>query len=288
MRRHLTASAIRVLSRPSAIDYSEPCIIKNTIAHWPAMRKRHWHPRRLQKLYGNRLFEWGVGTHSNETLLISLSRFLSLKHPLSRRRCYLFDSTFDTDCPELLDDYIIPPLFQFGCQDMPSSLPSPNGQLMPSSRWFLVGHAGSGSQLHTDPPHTSAWNALVYGLKEWVVIQPDSWHDSTSCSQHPALSRSQTSEDAFYMRTRQRSTSASLHRWFRKDVSQLWRHAHYTTSASCNAVGSSFTLRVMRFTQRAGDIVYIPHGWQHAVLNRCLSVAVTHNFVCPDGKSSTT
>lgn len=108
MRRHLTASAIRVLSRPSRIDLSEPCIIKNAIDHWPAMRERHWHPRRLQKIYGDRIFEWGVGMHSDTTLLISFSRFLSRKHPLTRSRCYLFDSTFDTDCPELLNDYFIP------------------------------------------------------------------------------------------------------------------------------------------------------------------------------------
>ena len=284
MRRHLTASAIRVLSRPSRIDLSEPCIIKNAIDHWPAMRERHWHPRRLQKIYGDRIFEWGVGMHSDTTLLISFSRFLSRKHPLTRSRCYLFDSTFDTDCPELLNDYFIPPLFEFGCHDAPSCHSAPEAQLSPY-RWLLVGHPGSGSRLHTDPPHTSAWNALVYGLKEWVVIQPDAARDSTSRSQCSALPRAATSEDAFYTRARETSASASLYRWFSKDISRLWRHAHFTAAASCDA---SVSLRIMRFTQRPGDIVYIPCGWQHAVLNRRLSVAVTHNFVCPDGRSSAT
>jgi oxalate decarboxylase/phosphoglucose isomerase-like protein (cupin superfamily) len=39
---------------------------------------------------------------------------------------------------------------------------------------------------------------------------------------------------------------------------------------------------MMRFLQRPGDIVYIPTGWLHAVLNRSLSVAVTHNFIFPE------
>ena len=278
MRRFLRAAAIRVLSRPSTINYNEPCIIKNAISHWPAVRLRRWHPRRLQVTYGDRLFEFGRGVHSNQTLLTTLERFCNLKHPHTRRQCYIFDSTFDADCPELLDDYNIPAWFQFD-----GSHPVSNVQC--SYRWLLMGHAGSGSHLHTDPPLTSAWNALAYGLKEWVVIQPVTTEDQQQPELHQALS-------AFNKRMLERAAAAPLNRWFLKHVPRLWCHAQCVASADsgrCSASGEratqttvQHTPRMMRFLQRPGDIVYIPTGWLHAVLNRSLSVAVTHNFIFPE------
>jgi len=150
MRRCLRAAAIRVLSRPSAIDYTQPCIIKNAIKDWPALRERRWLPLRLGALYGDRLFECGRDASSDKAVLITLNRFLCRKSPRARRRCYLFDPTFDADCPELLNDYTVPALFQFGDQNALSSgrLPAHDGA---NHRWLLVGHAGSGSELHTDP-----------------------------------------------------------------------------------------------------------------------------------------
>jgi hypothetical protein len=282
MSRFLRAEAIRVLSRPSAIDYNEPCIIKNAIAHWPALREHKWHPRRLQELYGERLFERGLCAHNDEPLLTSLNRFFRRKHPRTRRRCYVFDSTFDADCPELLDDYNVPAIFQFGSQSSPTCHPVPCTNH--SNRWWLVGHAGSGSRLHADPATTSAWNALVFGAKEWVVIQPDQTVDQSLPTDHLSLPSVRCSVHDHYERMRDVAASTPLHRWFSKHVPRLWRHARCAASNAQNfdIVTSSCAIpRIMRFTQRAGDIVYVPSGWQHAVLNTSLSVAVTHNFVCP-------
>ena len=38
-------------------------------------------------------------------------------------------------------------------------------------------------------------------------------------------------------------------------------------------------MRMIEFIQEAGEVVYIPGGWWHAVLNLTATVAVTHNFV---------
>jgi histone arginine demethylase JMJD6 len=282
----LRAEAIRVLSRPSAIDYNEPCIIKNAIAHWPALREHKWHPRRLQALYGERLFERGLCAHNDEPLLTSLNRFFRRKHPRTRRRCYVFDSTFDADCPELLDDYNIPAIFQFGSQLSPTCHPAPCANH--SNRWWLVGHAGSGSPLHADPVTTSAWNALVFGTKEWVVVQPEQTEDHSLPMNHLSLPSVRCSGHEHYKRMREVAASTPLHRWFSKHVPWLWRHAKCVASFIRNrdvnhtiGASSSAIPRMMRFTQRPGDIVYVPSGWQHAVLNTSLSVAVTHNFISP-------
>lgn len=37
--------------------------------------------------------------------------------------------------------------------------------------------------------------------------------------------------------------------------------------------------RPLEVIQEAGDLLYVPSGWWHSVLNLELSVAVTHNFV---------
>ncbi len=243
------------------------------------MRFQKWHPRRLQAMYGDRLFECGKGVHSDETLLTNLNRFCKLKHPQSRRRCYVFDSTFDADCPELLDDYSIPSVFQIGRPGASCAHPAH------SNRWLLMGHAGSGSQLHVDPLRTSAWNALVYGLKEWVVIQPLVMEDRPHGDPHPF---SPDDMSLFYQRLHDRASSTPLNRWFTNNMPRLWRHALCVAaygSHPCSTHGR-FIPRMMRFVQRPGDIVHIPHGWLHAVLNRSLSVAITHNFIHPESNLS--
>jgi hypothetical protein len=283
MRHNLRAAAVRVLSRPSTIDYNEPCIIKDSIMQWPAVRFRKWHPRRLRALYGDRLFECGQSAHNDEPLLITLDRFCNLKHPQSRRRWYIFDSTFDADCPELLEDYSVPSIFQFGALGSSCFPPGPDGQC--SNRWLLMGHAGSGSRLHIDPQNTSAWNALVYGLKEWVIIQPVIAGDRPRGVSHLASPKDAPS---FHQQIFARSASTPLNQWFAKNVPWLWRHAQCVAVSDSrpHSTRSLFTPRMMRFLQHPGDIVYVPRGWLHAVINRSLSVAVTHNFVSPECKVS--
>lgn len=42
---------------------------------------------------------------------------------------------------------------------------------------------------------------------------------------------------------------------------------------------------IYSFIQEEGEIVFVPSGWQHAVLNLESSVAITHNFVSRSNKT---
>ena len=42
----------------------------------------------------------------------------------------------------------------------------------PKHTFFVVGGARSGTVMHTDPHHTSAWNTLLCGRKRWILIPP--------------------------------------------------------------------------------------------------------------------
>jgi hypothetical protein len=110
-------------------------------------------------------------------------------------------------------------------------------QERPSSRWLLAGPRGGGTPLHVDPNGTSAWNALVVGCKLWCMFPPN--------IEPPA-----------------RHWNLSVAHWFADVFATMPPHAH---AGLCV------------FVQQPGEIIYVPSGWPHAVLNLETSVGVTHN-----------
>ena len=125
--------------------------------------------------------------------------------------------------------------------------PTTHMSYLPRYRWLLIGERGSGSAVHLDPAGTTAFNALIVGSKKWVFFPPDTPR-SLLCPDRPPSSGKK---------------AYSAEEWFRTIYPRL------------AASGESGRLEV---TQRAGEIVYVPRHWWHAVLNLELTVAVTQNF----------
>ena len=115
-------------SNPSLLQFDQPCIITDSIKNWKA--NTLWQIDLLKKNYGNNLFECGQDPITKETIILKLEDFLKIG---KEKKLYLFDATFDEDCPDLLDHYTVPLLFQ---NDLICALPS---SLQPNCRWFLVG-----------------------------------------------------------------------------------------------------------------------------------------------------
>ncbi|GAB0488862.1 hypothetical protein MMPV_000075 [Pyropia vietnamensis] len=144
--------------------------------------------------------------------------------------------------------------------DGPAGVPRPRRR--PDYRWLIAGPSRSGSTFHTDPNGTSAWNGVLAGTKRWVLFPPE--HPPPGV--HTTTTTTTTSTPAGCPTP---LTATSV-------VSPLtplewWSTYHAAAVASPHCVQA---------TVSAGDVMFIPSGWWHAVLNtEPWTVAVTQNFV---------
>ncbi|VAI91527.1 unnamed protein product [Triticum turgidum subsp. durum] len=156
------------------------------------------------------------------------------------RPLYLFDAKFADKVPEMGSDYEVPVYFQ---EDLFKVL----GEERPDYRWVIIGPAGSGSSFHVDPNSTSAWNAVIKGAKKWVMFPPEVPPPGV----HPSSDGAEV------------TSPVSIMEWF------------------MNFYGACRTWekRPIECVCRAGEIVFVPNGWWHLVINLEESIAITQNYV---------
>ena len=123
----------------------------------------------------------------------------------------------------------------------------------PHHRWLIVGPDRSGSSFHKDPNESCAWNAVIRGTKKWIMYPPGIIPPGV-----------QASEDGATV-----STPLSLMEWF-------VNFYHHTKSGV-------IPVRPIECLCREGEMVFVPRGWWHMVLNLGPSVAITQNFLPPSG-----
>ncbi|MDI1488385.1 MAG: hypothetical protein OHK93_007660 [Ramalina farinacea] len=155
---------------------------------------------------------------------------------------YLFDRSFHSKM--LLSegangDYQVPSCFGM---DLFSVL----GPQRPDHRWLIMGPARSGSTFHKDPNATSAWNAVVRGSKYWMMFP--------SSSPPPGVFVSQDQSEV--------TSPLSIAEWL------LGFHAEAREAPGC-----------MEGVCGDGEVLHVPSGWWHLVINLEESIAITQNFV---------
>ncbi|KAG8905105.1 hypothetical protein FRC01_008475 [Tulasnella sp. 417] len=164
---------------------------------------------------------------------------------------YLFDSRFVEKTGGAMGKEYTP--FPFFGEDLFGLL----GQERPNYRWLIAGPARSGSTFHKDPNGTSAWNAVLCGRKGWVMFPPD------VCP--PGV---YTNEDESEV-----TSPLSIPEWFLTYFDYAW--STYGPSAKDPELRGKMVAGVCG----RGEVVYVPSGWWHLVVNLDESVAVTQNFV---------
>jgi hypothetical protein len=185
--------------------------------------------------------------------------------------------------PPLQADFVVPAIF--GADDYLGTL----GELeRPPYRWFLLAPARSGSSVHTDPMGTQAWNALLAGAKRWVMFDPETpaallqpWagrskHLAPACDS--AAARAAAAEAGGVAMGESDDYWQDLWGWFVEDLPLIRVRvaAHFEARPRAGVGLGEWWCR--DFVQRAGEVVYVPPLWHHAVLNLSETVCATQNY----------
>ncbi|KAJ3095383.1 hypothetical protein HDU97_007006, partial [Phlyctochytrium planicorne] len=152
---------------------------------------------------------------------------------------YLFDRHFATRTV-LSNDYTIPSYFS-------EDLFSVFGKERPDYRWLILGPPRSGSTFHIDPNQTNAWNAVIRGSKKWIMFPPE--------IPPPGVYPNEDGSEV--------TSPVSLAEWFLNHYDEM----------------KSSPVKPIECICRAGELIYVPRGWWHAVMNLEETIAITQNFV---------
>ncbi|EME26338.1 uncharacterized protein Gasu_60130 [Galdieria sulphuraria] len=119
----------------------------------------------------------------------------------------------------------------------------------PDHSWLIYGPPRSGSRFHIDPNQTCAWNAVIKGSKKWVLFPPP--------SQAPSPPGVFPNEDYSEV-----TSPASLIEWFTNFYEEAKKRKD-----------------IIECVVKSGELLFIPRGWWHIVLNLEESIAITENYV---------
>ena len=218
-----------------------PFILTNPVSQWPIYKT--WSTERLLEKYAGVLYR-------AEAVDWPLKTYLEyMRDNRDESPLYLFDSAFvekmnlvASDGPDEKADYWPPTCFG---SDQFSIL----GNQRPDHRWLIIGPERSGSTFHKDPNATSAWNAVLMGSKYWIMFP-----SSPSLPPPPGVYVSSDQSEI--------TSPLSIAEWL------LGFHAEARSTPGCK-----------EGICNEGEVLHVPSGWYHLVLNLEASIAITQNFV---------
>jgi len=246
-----------------------PLLIKGASSSWPAVQK--WN---IQYLINNTKGTTFRATSGAAPLPAQFTMENYIRYCQSSTTeeapLYLFDRTFATKCPRLLQDFdeAIKTSCPFWSEEAEHGhdLFGLLGEgRRPDYQWLIIGPKRSGSCFHIDPNCTHAWNAPIIGRKRWIFYPPG--------VTPPGVYPSPCGDDV--------CMPISLGEWF-----LTYWDAHVERSKDADP-----SKRPLECTACPGDVLFVPHGWWHSVLNigddgttsglddGSVSVALTRNYV---------
>ena len=235
-----------------------PVIVKGATKSWPAFKK--WNRDYLIDNTHGIKFRATSGAAPLPANFTMKSYAKYCDSACEEAPLYLFDRSFADKCPQILQDYADSlketcPFFDDEAvhgHDLFSLLGEGK---RPDHRWIIIGPKRSGSSFHIDPNGTHAWNAPILGRKRWIFYPPG--------VPPPGVFPSPSGDDVIM--------PISLGEWFLTHWNNHVEQRHNPDP----------TKRPLECTVEPGDILFVPHGWWHCVLNldNGMSVALTQNYV---------
>ena len=273
------ATAAQTMRR-SHLAASVPAIVRGDVLEWPAMR---WSAAEITARCGARamgprcsqnevkVFDargggalW-AGVRTIKTAALGITRVAELMrrqaagHPL-----YVHDASVELFCPALLADLRAPRHFPVDWMQMPPaairhtshSCASPTGVAASMHPSVFIGAKGTRSSLHADSAASRFMMALFAGKKRFRLFNASDARCLDASPLPPGDSYRGTYElDAF------------------DDAALAAALAATSADERCAEVA------VWEGDLAAGDLIFIPEEWPHAVLNIDDAIGISYNFV---------
>lgn len=219
---------------------NKPFILTRPTREWPIFGK--WNNETLLRDYPDVVFRAEAVDWTMQTY-VDYIRNQTDESPL-----YLFDRSFAEKMKlriGSLDDHTDAAYWAPTCfgDDLFTVL----GDQRPDHRWMIMGPERSGSTFHKDPNGTSAWNAVLTGSKYWIMFPPNS----------PPPPGIIVSDDGSEV-----TAPVSIAEYLLA-FHELARATPGCQEGICHA----------------GEVLHVPSGCFHLVLNLEDSIALTQNFV---------
>ncbi|CBZ52824.1 hypothetical protein NCLIV_026130 [Neospora caninum Liverpool] len=220
----------------------KPVLLCGWMAEWPGMVR--WEPRELERRFRSARFKVGE-KDDGEKIRMKMKYFIDyMENQRDDSPLYLFESAVEekADTCGLLEDWNVPEVF-------PVDLHAIVGEeRRPPHRWFCVGPKRSGTTIHVDPLGTAAWNAVTHGVKRWALFPP-------AVPRHVVKAK--------HLLKKGEDDEAIM--WFDFLLPRIREKYPDVPVYEC--------------IQKPGEVIFVPGGWWHAVLNLTDCVACTQNFV---------
>ncbi|KAF2750825.1 Clavaminate synthase-like protein [Sporormia fimetaria CBS 119925] len=226
-------------------DYSEhwtdkPFILTSPVKQWPVYKS--WTPQTLLEKYPDIQF-----------------RAEAVDWPTRKYIDYMYDNTDESPLYVFDRSFVEKTGIKAGKDETDAAYWSPEcfgsdlftvlGDHRPDHRWMIMGPKRSGSTFHKDPNATNAWNAVLTGKKYWIMFP-----SSPTLPPPPGVMLSEDQSEI--------TSPLSIAEYL------LTFHAEARRTPGCK-----------EGICHAGEILHVPSGWFHLVLNLEDSLALTQNFV---------
>jgi hypothetical protein len=229
-----------------------PVIVTNSTNQWPAFGKWTKKDYLKSKLLTTQLRATSAAAPLSATFSIE-EYFKYSDETKEEAPLYLFERDFVNIAEDLKNDYFVPSFFNSSINKKTDLFHLLGDKKRPDYKWLIIGPPRSGSIFHIDPNQTNAWNVCIKGRKKWIFYPPN--------TTPPGVESSLDGADV--------AVPISTGEW----LLSFWK---YHLEARNN---SDVSKRPLETVVEPGEIMFVPHGYWHMVVNLDECIALTHNYV---------